>query len=343
MASRQAVGSARGLPACRLLRMPALVGLAVSGLLAVGCSSERSRAQVRLGDVSARITAADREPTVDRQTLALLRIARELAAADDRDGGRETARRAVARLGATPPEDSPDLLAARSIDAAQILLELEDLAGAAEALEEAVTRSGAIANTKQKARLLATIGVLYGSTDARHGLGDPGNARRVLARAEQTVGELPDGDRAEAMTQVVRGFIRAGQPREAGDLVDQLERLIGTIPEPRVRLDALLGCGLVRMRAGDQTRARTLMLRAAETARTLEAGEQRVNALVAVAEGMAATGELVTASGILVESDQAAARIPGPEALRARILRLQESYAARQARADIRPPTLIQE
>lgn len=146
------------------------------------------------------------------------------------------------------------------------------------------------------------------------GLGDPAAARRTLAEARTVAESVEERFRAKALAAVAAGCLAAGVTDVAGELVAALEASARALEDGRPKVEALVAAAKVHIEQKHAEAAKPLLTEAAAGAKAIEGNENRAYALVTVALAASASGDKKTATSLLKEAEKSALKVGDADA-----------------------------
>ena len=146
------------------------------------------------------------------------------------------------------------------------------------------------------------------------GLGDPASARRTLAEARTVAESVEERFRAKALAAVAAGCLAAGVTDVAGELVEMLEKSAKALEDGRPKVEALVAAANVHIEQKHADAAKPLLDEAAAGAKAIDGNENRAYALVTVALATNAAGDKKVATSLLKEAEKSANKVGDADA-----------------------------
>lgn len=146
------------------------------------------------------------------------------------------------------------------------------------------------------------------------GLGDPAAARRTIADARAAAESVEERFQAKALAAVATGCLAAGLSDVAGELVSKLEQSARALEDGRPKVEALVAAANVHIERKDADAAKPLLDEAAAGAKAIEGNENRAYALVTVALATNASGNRKGAAALLKEAEKSANKVGDADA-----------------------------
>lgn len=291
----------------RILRTLLFVALSMAIVLpASGCGSKKKSKKKGVGlTIAQQLEKAKAEKTADKQAKAMVKVARQQLSSSDKSGAIATVTEARKLIAA---DGDPNLTGPGLVEVAGFMAELGEKKQAREALDAAKVAAGKVEDALRKARILASIGAIYGSKEK--GLSDPKAAGDSLAAAAEAAKSVEERFRAEALGEVALGYTGAGLSKEAGEMVSELEKSAMSLEDARAKAEGLAAAAAVQGQLKNEDAAKKLLASALEAAQAVERFDSKAYALIAVAKGYAQLGDKTKAEEIFEEADVAANKTP---------------------------------
>ena len=147
-----------------------------------------------------------------------------------------------------------------------------------------------------------------------NGLGDPASARRTIADARTAAESVEERFQAKALAAVATGCLAAGVTDVAGELVSKLEESARALDDGRPKVEALVAAANVHIEQKNADAAKPLLDDAAAGAKAIEGNENRAYALVTVALARSAAGDKKGATSLLKEAEKSANKVGDADA-----------------------------
>ena len=118
----------------------------------------------------------------------------------------------------------------------------------------------------------------------------------------------------QALAAVATGCLAAGVSDVAGELVETLEKSARALEDGRPKVEALVAAANVHIEQKKPDAAKPLLDEAAAGAKAIEGNENRAYALVTVALATNASGDKKAALALLKEADKSASKVGDADA-----------------------------